>query len=348
MTIVLDDYNRIFNKVPSEIIENIQDNFNNYRTFDLKEYQELQNFFKKQLSALGTYEIVIYTTGSEAIQYACIWSLKSGKHHKIAKFKDVYHGNFLLHHEKDLLPLSQPIQLLDFSEDEASMLEQLSTLSSTVVLIEPTFSDYFTIFNQNFYQKLQDKFNNQGNLFILDEIRSGLFRLGTFSFAEQLGLSPDVICFGKGLALGIPISVTCFKKEKFPHIDWRELESFRTSQSLNSFSLNLALRILGYLKSPIFSKVYHKSQELILEYFLKLENLKAVKSITVQGSCVSINFSQYEMSLSKLIRLFRDLYKNKIHCRFPDKYRLILIFPFDIEEIDINYVFNVLKKLLGE
>lgn len=346
MTIVLDDYNRIFKSVPNEIAQNLSDIFNHYRTFDLEQYQQLQHFFKQELSSLGEYEVIVYTTGSEAIQYSLIWSLYSQKYHKVIKFKNVYHGGFLLHHEEGLLTLSQTIQQLYFSEDEENILKQLQDLTSTIVLLEPTFSDYFTIFSRDFYQNLQDSLKKQDNLFILDEIRSGFFRLGTFSFAQQLQLSPDIICFGKGLALGLPLSVACFKKEKFSHVNWREVENYRTSQSLNSFSLALALRVLRYFKSPSFLKMYQESQQLISSYFSKLKDLKGVKSITVQGSCVSIKFFQEEMSLSKLVRFFRDLHQNGIRCRFPEKYSLLLIFPFDTTESDLNQIYTILKKLL--
>ena len=53
---------------------------------------------------------------------------------------------------------------------------------------------------------LQDAAHAAGALFILDEIYTGFGRTGSWFAFQDLGLSPDLICLGKGMAGGFPIS----------------------------------------------------------------------------------------------------------------------------------------------
>ncbi len=52
-----------------------------------------------------------------------------------------------------------------------------------------------------------------GAIGIFDEIWTGLGRCGSFSYAKTLGLMPDILCLGKGLGGGLPLSVCIGKNE---------------------------------------------------------------------------------------------------------------------------------------
>jgi 4-aminobutyrate aminotransferase-like enzyme len=54
--------------------------------------------------------------------------------------------------------------------------------------------------------KLQEAAHDAGALFILDEIYTGFGRTGSWFAFQDLGLSPDLLCLGKGMAGGFPIS----------------------------------------------------------------------------------------------------------------------------------------------
>lgn len=53
---------------------------------------------------------------------------------------------------------------------------------------------------------LQQAAHSAGALFILDEIYTGFGRTGSWFAFQDLGLQPDVVCLGKGMAAGFPIS----------------------------------------------------------------------------------------------------------------------------------------------
>ena len=64
----------------------------------------------------------------------------------------------------------------------------------------------------NFLQKVVDIAHKNGALFVLDEICTG-FRYALGGAQEYYGIVPDLACFGKGMANGLPISAIVGKKE---------------------------------------------------------------------------------------------------------------------------------------
>ena len=59
---------------------------------------------------------------------------------------------------------------------------------------------------KEFLQGLQKLCNDKGILFIIDEIQSGFCRTGSMFASEQFGIDPDIICFAKSIAAGMPLS----------------------------------------------------------------------------------------------------------------------------------------------
>jgi acetylornithine/LysW-gamma-L-lysine aminotransferase len=50
----------------------------------------------------------------------------------------------------------------------------------------------------------------RGALLIIDEVQTGLGRTGTWFACQGVGLMPDVMCLGKGIAGGLPMGVVCW------------------------------------------------------------------------------------------------------------------------------------------
>lgn len=52
-----------------------------------------------------------------------------------------------------------------------------------------------------------------GALLVCDEVQCGWGRCGAFSASSLAGLEPDILCFAKGVAGGLPVGLTLWKKE---------------------------------------------------------------------------------------------------------------------------------------
>ena len=60
----------------------------------------------------------------------------------------------------------------------------------------------------SYYRGLRELCDATGTLLIFDEVQTGIGRTGTFSIAEQYGITPDLITLAKGLGSGVPVGAT--------------------------------------------------------------------------------------------------------------------------------------------
>lgn len=68
-----------------------------------------------------------------------------------------------------------------------------------------------------FMQELRQICDRHGILLVADEIQSGAGRTGKWWAVEHTGVHPDMVCMAKGIASGMPLSVTLTKAEI---MDW--------------------------------------------------------------------------------------------------------------------------------
>ena len=89
----------------------------------------------------------------------------------------------------------------------------------------------------NFLQNVIDIAHKHGVLFILDEICTG-FRYALGGAQEYYGILPDLACFGKGMANGLPISALVGKKEFM-----KELNDIFFSMTYSGETISMAAAI---------------------------------------------------------------------------------------------------------
>jgi len=100
----------------------------------------------------------------------------------------------------------------DLSEEVLKKLDVLFSTSSppedvAAIFIEPIQSDGGVIVPPaGFLKSLEKKCKDFGILIIVDEVKVGLGRSGLMHAFEHENLSPDIVCFGKALGGGLPLS----------------------------------------------------------------------------------------------------------------------------------------------
>ncbi len=151
-------------------------------------------------------------TGSEAIETAMKLAKKRTNRRQIIAAKDAYHGSTQgaeslrsdENYKRAFYPLLPAIDWITFNKEEEL---ELITDQTAAVIIEATQAESGVNTAHNGYlQALQNRCEQTGTLFILDEIQTGFGRTGSLFAFQKYGLSPDVICIGKAMGGGLPLS----------------------------------------------------------------------------------------------------------------------------------------------
>lgn len=83
---------------------------------------------------------------------------------------------------------------------------------------------------KNFFKGVRTLCDEYGLLLCDDEIQAGCWRTGKFLAMENFGVEPDIVCLGKAIGGGLPLSVTISSKEI---MDWPK------GAHANTFGANL-------------------------------------------------------------------------------------------------------------
>ena len=153
----------------------------------------------------------LVNSGTEAIEGSIKLARRYTGRSEIIAAKKAYHGNTLgslslmdyRERTQPFLPLLPGIRHITFNCEWC--LNQITDKTAAVILetiqggagfIEPT---------ENYLLKVQQRCNEVGALFILDEIQPGMGRTGKLFGFENYNCVPDIVVTGKGLGGGLPI-----------------------------------------------------------------------------------------------------------------------------------------------
>jgi 4-aminobutyrate aminotransferase-like enzyme len=66
---------------------------------------------------------------------------------------------------------------------------------------------------KEYIQKVREFCRQQDILFIFDEVQSSFGRSGSMFAFEQVGIEPDIVCLGKGISSGVPMSAVAMRTD---------------------------------------------------------------------------------------------------------------------------------------
>ena len=183
-----------------------------YGEYIQKPAVELSKLLAKYLpeSLESTY---LVNSGTEAIEGSIKLARRFTERSEIIAAKNAYHGNTMDYEErkKPFLPLIPNIKHINFNVE--ADLTQITEKTAAVVLETIQGGAGFIEPINNYLQKVQERCNNVGAVFILDEIQSGIGRTGTLFGFENYNCQPDIVVTGKGLGGGLPIGAFTASKE---------------------------------------------------------------------------------------------------------------------------------------
>jgi|Deesub1362A_J573_1020465.scaffolds.fasta_scaffold00121_43 acetylornithine/succinyldiaminopimelate/putrescine aminotransferase len=311
----------------------------------------------------GSYQSIFLNTGSEACEIAVKTAyLCTGKPY-IISFKNAYHGLSGISlsltdrfQKKYFSPfLYKKIVRMPFPGDEVSATKSLRNLKKALkkypvssLILEPIQGRGGIRFPPLFFLKELKEICKSGDvILIFDEIFTGLGRTGKMFAHQWYNVKPDIVCIGKGIASGLPLSVCAGKRELMNIWNKTEKETLYASTfSGNPFTCYVALEVLKKLQNMDLNKeVISKGKTLLKE--LKVIEKKYGKIIkNVRGKGLLIGFDlKFAENIWKTL-----LFKHRTFTLLEGKNlnTIALSPPFIINNSHIKEFIYKLEKILNK
>jgi predicted acetylornithine/succinylornithine family transaminase len=182
--------------------------------------------------------------------------------------------------------------------------------------------------------------DQKGLLLILDEVQTGIGRIGTLFGYEQFGIEPDIITLGKGLGGGVPIGAFLAKEKA---------SVFAPGEHGSTFGGNplACAAACATLQFVIDDDIPGRVKQTGAYLMSKLKKLKTkfdfIVEVRGRGLLAAVQFDR-ELS-NKVVKacLERGLLLNPVK---PDAIRLMP--PLNITKNDIDEAITILHPVLAE
>ena len=156
-------------------------------------------------------------SGAEAVEGALKLARKYGKKNRDGAYQVItaynsFHGRTMStiaatgqpHYQETFQPLTPGFVHVEYDDVEAII--AATTNETAAVMLEPIQGEGgVNIPADDYLKRVRDWCDKQGLLLILDEVQTGLGRLGSLFGYQEYGVEPDVMTLAKGLGGGVPI-----------------------------------------------------------------------------------------------------------------------------------------------
>lgn len=158
-----------------------------------------------------------------------------------------------------------------------------------------------------FLTELRKWCESTGALLIFDEIYTGFLRTGKMFACEREGVVPDLICLGKALAGGFPISVCVGKAEVMDAWPATHGEALHTSTFLgNPMGCAMAIEAIRRYREPETQAMVAAASEHLAAALHTLTDLPSVKTIRGEGLMMGVETDSPARALDAVKGLLQD------------------------------------------
>ncbi len=164
-------------------------------------------------------------SGVEATEGAVKLARKYGKLHLGGAYEVItafnsFHGRTLAMTAATGQPKFQepyqpmPDGFVNVEYDSVRAVEKATTRRVCAVMLEPIQGEGgVNVPSDGYLKEVRDWCDERGILLILDEVQTGIGRIGTLFGYQQFGIEPDIITLGKGLGGGVPLGAFLAKEK---------------------------------------------------------------------------------------------------------------------------------------
>ena len=233
-----------------------------------------------------------------------------------------------------------PIGFVNVDFNSIDAIKAATTEKTCAVMLEPLQAEGgVNIPAPDYLKEVRQWCDQKGILLILDEIQTGIGRLGTLFGYQQFAVEPDIIALAKGLGSGMPIGAIMCKKE---------FDVFVPGEHGSTFGGNPVTCAAGYatLKYIIDNDIPGHVAE-VGKYFIgKLKELqrkhKLVSDVRGLGLLLALELNKDIAPTVLLSCLEKGLMVNQLK---PNALRFIP--PLIITKQEIDEVIAILDEVLG-
>ncbi len=362
---------RILRSIKNAINSRLIHSYHYRNSFKQRYLKDLASFFGADL---GKIAIHVTSSGTEATESALKIMLRNSSHvqsPRILSFSGNYHGRTMgasymgsagIFAESwpaisDYFPkISFPYRW-QVAEENAHrhLMQQLSglpdnTLSSISGVIVEAFQGWCTgLYPVKYIQSLADYAKKRSWILCFDEMQSGFYRTGTKFAYEHYSIYPDLLCIGKGMGGGMPLSGVIGKHHIMSKVLDGELSS---THSFNPTVCAAGSAVIKEMSLPRFQKqltqnvlLFRELSQNLLAAYPGLQ--KRSSFIGLVGSIVFDDRQHPELNGTQLADRFVDLaYEKKILVIRTGRESVKLAPPLTITGRNLVKAFNVFEQVL--
>ena len=305
----------------------------------------------KKLTDLTFAENIYFSnSGSEANEAAIkiarkYHSSRSDPRDEIVSFTNSFHGRSLLNislgnsqmHRDGFEPLMPGIKQGKFNE--ISGLKNLITEKTAAVIVEPVQGEAGVISaSTEFLRELRDLTCKKGTLLIIDEVQSGVGRMGNIYGYMNYGIEPDIVTSAKGLGGGIPIGATLTTKVIG---EVMQPGTHGSTFGGNPIACAVANEVINIICDKSFLKKVNEKEELFLDLLSELKEKGIFSDIRSSGLWIGCDLVDKNSN-----EVLNQAYTEGLILVSAGSNCLRLAPALNIEEKDIKEGVSLLKKVL--
>jgi acetylornithine/N-succinyldiaminopimelate aminotransferase len=290
-------------------------------------------------------------SGAEANEGAIKLARRYGKLHLNGAYEIItthgsFHGRTLAtvaatgqdKHQQPYIPLPDGFIQVDY--DSIGVIKAATTSRTCAVMVEPIQGEGgVNVPGDGYLKEIRSWCDEKGILFILDEIQTGIGRIGTLFGYEQYGVEPDIMTLAKGLGGGVPIGALLAKERASVFVPGDHGSTFGGNPLICATGL-------ATLKFIIDNDIPNKVKDLGQYFIAGLEKLKArfdfITGIRGRGLLLALGFTDDIAEELVLACLKEGLLVNPVK---PNALRFMP--PLIITEKDVDEALGILDTVLS-
>jgi len=233
-----------------------------------------------------------------------------------------------------------PVGFINVANNDIEAIRAATTDKTCAVMLEPIQAEGgVNIADEDYLKKVRDWCDQKGILLILDEVQTGIGRLGALFGYQLYGIEPDIMTLAKGLGGGMPIGAL-LAKEKAAVFTIGDHNATFGGNPVTSAAAYAALKYM--LDNDIVGKANKVGQYLMSGLKALQGKYPFITDVRGRGLLLAVEFST-DIAQEILMRCLDDgLLVNRLK---PNAIRLVP--PLIIDNNDVDQALGKLDRALA-